>query len=202
MKKLLILVLLSFFSASGLRAQLGAQLSYVVPQGILSHVVKPTVGVEFNGLAYNEMDDQLNLFVGAGIYYYRPTTDTFRVLSKSDEDTGPKLVAEEMVIRHFIVVPLSLSLEYKFLEGPLSPMAGVEANLFLGEVNAVIHSQHVNFAGPQAYIYVGATPKAGVVYQLNDEWQLTAGMARSIGLFGVFYSQVYNKPFVRCIHSF
>jgi hypothetical protein len=202
MKKLFLAAFLCLLFSGGLRAQVGVQVSYIAPTGGYQYILKRTVGAELLLPTIKDLDEQLNFFLSAGIYFYRPTADTFRTVTITTETGRGPVIPSTQVIRYAIAIPLGFSTEYRFIDGPLSPMAGAEADFYLVELNMITNSAYISSSGSETYWTTGITPKAGVAYHWNDEWLFTAGIGRSFGIIGIVHPQVHFKTFIRAIRTF
>jgi hypothetical protein len=200
MKKLLLLALLCAAGTVKSYGQIGLQVSYVAPTGGEQYILKRTVGVEVVANAVTDLDERLSVLGSIGIYYYRPTADTFRTISIHNSTIIPSTQA----VNYAMAFPITLALEYRFLKTPLSPMVGAEASFYVVEwSDASQTAQSVELSpSSETYWTTGVAPRAGVSYLVNEDLLITAGVVRTYGIIGTMAPQLYFRTFVRAIHSF
>jgi hypothetical protein len=106
MKKLLVLAAVCLSLCSEVSAQ-GIQVSYIAPTSGLNYILKRTVGFEAVLPALNGIEEQFNVFLSAGVYFYRPTADTFRTVTITNESGRGPVIPSTQAIKYVIAVPLS-----------------------------------------------------------------------------------------------
>ncbi len=192
--RIFLILLFPGFMARGL-AQAGLQLSYMDPVGTAAYSLKRGMGAEFMYSA-NEIDSRWKFSGYLGFFSYKTTQDTFPLQGMLYGQTTALLPGYE-VISKYQSMSCGFGAVYKLLNKKLSPIIGMDGYLtfvsmsYHRYVETLIDETFSNEMQWQFAIF----PKAGVSYQMNDNWLLNAGIGRNMG-FGSTGSQAFWKSYI------
>jgi opacity protein-like surface antigen len=196
MKKIFfILITLLFLNNGFLNAQgYGLQLGSMNPLGKTAYILKPGYGGEFHFLP-GDIDERWKLNLALGYHIFKPTQDTFNTygLEISQQTT---LYPGYSIMRKYSIASIGAGFIFKILDKDFSPFIGADANVSIitlsqTNVSAIISSSSDN----DSYWRFAIGPKAGICYQVTDNWLLNAGVGSSFG-FGNSGVQSYWRPFL------
>jgi hypothetical protein len=202
MKRSLLTLLLGLLSfGAALHAQaIGLQLATPVPLAKDAYLLKPGFGVEANILS-GEIDERWKYSILLGYSRFRPTQDTFRTYVMEYGSTTRLLPGYE-VIKKYAIGSAGFGLLCQVLEKKFSPVVGIDGFASLIVINEDYGAEGFITASVtnDSYWQLSLCPKAGISYQLSDNWLLNTGAGISVG-FGNAGVMSMLKPYL-LIHYF
>ncbi len=190
----------------------GLQGSYIAPLGDMKYILKPAAGIELK-FTDGDMDKRLKLGFSVGFMGFKPTQDTFRIYGTQSGGTynglqvnGTLLQPGYEHIYNYRIGYVGICSDYKILKTKLSPTVGLDFYAYIADLNedyAVEGQISVNgqYENETTYAF-SIMPKAGLSYELNDQFLLTTGCGRNMTFYASESLTAFWKTYIGVMYYF
>lgn len=192
---------------------LGLQANYVAPGSDMKYALKPTVGIELK-LSSGEIDNRFKFGVALGYCVFKPTQDTFRIYGTQTGGTasngvpvnGTLLQPGFEHIYNYKVASIGFWSDFKILSKKFSPTLGLDFYAYVASLNEdytvewqiSLQGQNENET-TYSFAFI---PKAGLSYELKDNWLFAGGMGRSMAFYGSETLRSFWKSYISVLYYF
>lgn len=178
--------------------QLAVQTSYIKPSADYGMIFKPTLEYELL-LYFSEMDDLFTGGVSLGYYHLTPRKDTFAIYGIVDDEISQGFD----VWNSHNVVSLGFFLEQRILDASFTPVLGCDVMLY-----NLLYTRNYYIPGIRSSdgfyhdIAFGVIPRLGFLYRINDYWEISSGLGKSLSFDAEGVTRSYWKTYLRVGYDF
>lgn len=163
-------------------SQIGASISRVLPRAELGVVMKSTGMYELS-YQFTDPDEQFRLVTSIGFINFKTREDTLRTYGYISGGGSQLIVSGYELYENYISIPLSFKSDYKFFDKALSPIIGLDANVFF---NSYYYEQNIDkiisLSETGSSVFLGLQLRAGLLYTVNDNFDLEFNFGRTATL--------------------
>ena len=160
-------------------SQIGVAISYVMPRAELGVVMKPTAMYEIS-YQFTEPDEQFRFATSIGFINFKTREDTLNTYGFISGGGDQLIVSGYELYDNYISIPIHFKSDYRFLDTDLSPIIGLDANVFF---NSYYYEQNIDkiisLTETGSSVFLGLHLRAGVLYRIDDNFNVEFNLGKT-----------------------